>query len=209
MFMFCSFDESPCILRLWGKATVHERGTPEFDTLLAAAFPDLAAASTATSSDNSGSSRAGEKQQQPKEESNGAEDANAAANGSALGAAGFLAAARSIVVADVFEVASACGYAVPLMQYKADRDSLLAWSTSRGAAGLAEYRMEKNLSSLDGLQGVSTAADPAAAGAGKSSSRSIWGFGARLTASRGYEQFVWLFVGLVTGALLGAAVAKR
>lgn len=33
-FLFCSFDQTPRIVRLHGKGFVHEHGTPEFETLL-------------------------------------------------------------------------------------------------------------------------------------------------------------------------------
>ncbi|MBI4675132.1 MAG: pyridoxamine 5'-phosphate oxidase family protein [Chloroflexi bacterium] len=34
VFMFCSFDQTPRIVRLHGKGFVHANGTPEFETLL-------------------------------------------------------------------------------------------------------------------------------------------------------------------------------
>lgn len=34
VFMFCSFDQAPRIVRLHGKGVVHAAGTPEFDALL-------------------------------------------------------------------------------------------------------------------------------------------------------------------------------
>ncbi len=34
VFLFCSFDQTPRIVRLHGRGQVHERGTPEFDELI-------------------------------------------------------------------------------------------------------------------------------------------------------------------------------
>ena len=48
-------------------------------------------------------------------------------------------------------VQTSCGYAVPLMDYEADRDVLTRWAEKRGAEGVAEYWAEKNTHSLDGL----------------------------------------------------------
>jgi hypothetical protein len=39
VFLFCSFDQTPRIVRLHGKGVVHERGTPEFEALLAHFVP--------------------------------------------------------------------------------------------------------------------------------------------------------------------------
>ena len=58
--------------------------------------------------------------------------------------------ARQIVVADISRVQTSCGYAVPLMEYKADRPGLISWAEAKGEAGVAEYRRHKNMVSLDG-----------------------------------------------------------
>lgn len=60
---------------------------------------------------------------------------------------------RSVIVVDVVRVSDSCGYAVPRMDYVADRDVLDVWSAKRGADGLTAYRAEKNAVSLDGLPG--------------------------------------------------------
>jgi len=61
------------------------------------------------------------------------------------------AGARQIILADIDKVQTSCGYAVPLMEYKGDRDTLIRWANSKGSQGLEEYRCEKNLQSIDGL----------------------------------------------------------
>jgi hypothetical protein len=58
---------------------------------------------------------------------------------------------RQIIVADIHKVQTSCGYAVPLMDYVADRDTLTRWAEAKGEDALAEYMCEKNIHSLDGL----------------------------------------------------------
>ena len=57
---------------------------------------------------------------------------------------------RQIVVADVERVQTSCGFAVPLMEYVGQRDTLLRWAEARGD-DLPRYRQEKNALSIDGL----------------------------------------------------------
>ncbi len=60
---------------------------------------------------------------------------------------------RSVIVVDVDRIQDACGYGVPLMDYRADRDQLDRFAASKGDDGLAEYRADRNAVSLDGLPG--------------------------------------------------------
>lgn len=57
---------------------------------------------------------------------------------------------RQIIVADVERVQTSCGFAVPLMEYAGQRDTLLRWAEAKGD-GLHRYRQEKNSRSIDGL----------------------------------------------------------
>ena len=59
--------------------------------------------------------------------------------------------ARQIIAADIERVQTSCGYAVPLMDYVGQRDTLLRWADSKDDQGLEEYRCEKNVRSIDGL----------------------------------------------------------
>ncbi len=59
--------------------------------------------------------------------------------------------ARQIIVADIDMVQTSCGYAVPLMDYVADRDTLTRWAEAKGEDGLLAYQIEKNVQSIDGL----------------------------------------------------------
>lgn len=61
---------------------------------------------------------------------------------------------RSVIVIDVDRISDSCGYAVPRMDYIADRDVLDLWSEKKGSQGLAAYRAKNNAVSLDGLPGL-------------------------------------------------------
>eukprot|EP00878_Enallax_costatus_P009820 GHUV01010254.1.p1 GENE.GHUV01010254.1~~GHUV01010254.1.p1 ORF type:complete len:194 (+),score=41.08 GHUV01010254.1:343-924(+) len=186
--MFCNFDDGPpCIIRLWGRAVVHERASAEFDRWLAETFP---AATTPTAHP------------------------------------GFSVGVRSIIIADIFEVASACGYAVPIMEYKQDRDSLLAWSVNCGSNGLVEYKQKKNIQSLDGLTGLELIADNADSSKGDSSSGShenrtngpasgtaaaaklphAWGLKPR---GPRIDTIAWLAAGMAVGVVVGCWLSKQ
>lgn len=138
-FMFCSFETSPCILRLYARAKVFERGTPEFDETVARAFPSaLSPAAGATGSPEGGG------------------EAAAAGAATITMHPGFATGARSVIVADVYEASSACGYAVPLMEFKSERDTLLNWAYKKGPEEVEEYKRGHSVS-LDGLRGLAGA----------------------------------------------------
>jgi hypothetical protein len=59
--------------------------------------------------------------------------------------------ARQIITADIHMVQTSCGYAVPLMDFVADRDTLTRWAEAKGEQALEEYICEKNAESIDGL----------------------------------------------------------
>jgi hypothetical protein len=59
--------------------------------------------------------------------------------------------ARQIIAADIDRVQTSCGFAVPLMDYVGQRDTLLRWAHARDEQGLEEYRCENNVRSIDGL----------------------------------------------------------
>lgn len=59
--------------------------------------------------------------------------------------------ARQIIVADIHKAQTSCGYGVPLMDYVADRDTMLRWAEAKGPDGIEQYICEKNVKSLDGL----------------------------------------------------------
>jgi hypothetical protein len=72
-----------------------------------------------------------------------------------------LVGTRAIVHVRVTRVSDSCGYAVPLMDFRSDRQTLIRWAESKGPQGLQVYRERKNASSIDGLPALTGA--PAAA----------------------------------------------
>jgi hypothetical protein len=105
--MFCSFDHTAKVLRLYGTGEVVLPGEPRWEEL-AAHFPRTAGGATGGSE-------------------------------------------RSIIVVDVHRIADSCGYAVPVMELKEERDVLDKWAEKKSAAELAAYRADKNAVSIDGL----------------------------------------------------------
>ncbi len=99
--MFCAFDGEPMILRLYGRATSHLRGSPDYDERISQ-FEEVPGA-------------------------------------------------RQIIELDVDLVQTSCGMAVPLYDYKAERDNLNRYWLRHGLANLRKYWQKKNMQSLDGL----------------------------------------------------------
>lgn len=60
--------------------------------------------------------------------------------------------ARQIIDLKVDLVQTSCGFGVPLMDYRAERELLSDWATKKGEQGLQEYWEKKNITSLDGYQ---------------------------------------------------------
>lgn len=63
-------------------------------------------------------------------------------------------AVRSIITVDVDRVQDSCGYAVPEMEYVANRTRLDQWADNRTDEEIAAYRAEKNATSIDGLPAI-------------------------------------------------------
>lgn len=61
------------------------------------------------------------------------------------------AGARQIVRLAVDIVQTSCGFAVPLFEFKGERDNLKRWTAAKSDAELEAYRREKNRTSMDGL----------------------------------------------------------
>jgi hypothetical protein len=59
--------------------------------------------------------------------------------------------ARQIIVLEVEQVQTSCGYGVPLFDYVEDRQTLTKWAAAKGDEGLAEYWRTKNAVSVDGF----------------------------------------------------------
>ncbi|WP_304237351.1 pyridoxamine 5'-phosphate oxidase family protein [Jiulongibacter sediminis] len=59
--------------------------------------------------------------------------------------------ARQIFKVNVDRVQTSCGFAVPLMDFKEDRQVLAKWSENKGREGIHDYWQEKNLKTFDGV----------------------------------------------------------
>lgn len=62
--------------------------------------------------------------------------------------------ARAVIRIKLSRIADSCGYAVPLFDFKSDRDVLDKWALNKGDEGLIEYRKLKNEKSIDDLDGL-------------------------------------------------------
>ena len=60
--------------------------------------------------------------------------------------------ARQVFDVSVELVQTSCGYAVPFMDFRAERDTLAKWAETKGEDGVAAYWQEKNRQSLDGFE---------------------------------------------------------
>ena len=58
---------------------------------------------------------------------------------------------RAFVHVAVERVSVSCGYAVPLLDFRGQRDALDKWANAKGPDKLKEYRIQKNQLSIDGL----------------------------------------------------------
>jgi len=61
------------------------------------------------------------------------------------------AGTRSIITATISRISDSCGFSVPRLDFVEDRDALERWAEKKGPDGLAQYRRDKNASSIDGL----------------------------------------------------------
>jgi hypothetical protein len=62
--------------------------------------------------------------------------------------------ARDIIFADITHVQDSCGWAVPFMEYKSERDQLRRYVGNMDEASWRESRLTKNAQSIDGLPGL-------------------------------------------------------
>lgn len=58
---------------------------------------------------------------------------------------------RQIILMHVDLVQTSCGYAVPLMDFQAERSVLTEWAQKKGIDGIKDYWKDRNSVSLDGL----------------------------------------------------------
>lgn len=60
---------------------------------------------------------------------------------------------RAIVRIQISRISDSCGFSVPLYEFVAYRDTFAQWAAKKGEGGLADYRRQKNRSSIDELAG--------------------------------------------------------
>ena len=58
---------------------------------------------------------------------------------------------RAFVRVSVTRISTSCGFAVPLLNFRENRETLDKWALAKGEPGLKEYRMQTNVRSIDGL----------------------------------------------------------
>ncbi len=58
---------------------------------------------------------------------------------------------RAIIRVSVSRVSTSCGFSVPFMDFRQERDTLDKWAATKGPEALTEYRQTKNTHSIDGL----------------------------------------------------------
>lgn len=61
---------------------------------------------------------------------------------------------RALVYVEIERVSTSCGFAVPVMEFVTHRPAMDEWLRRKGETGLAKYRLENNLVSIDGLPGL-------------------------------------------------------
>ncbi|MEB2775569.1 pyridoxamine 5'-phosphate oxidase family protein [Algoriphagus sp. D3-2-R+10] len=59
---------------------------------------------------------------------------------------------RQIIEMEVDLVQTSCGFAVPFMDFKEERNTLNAWSSKQGTEGIENYWDNKNRVSIDGFE---------------------------------------------------------
>ena len=62
-----------------------------------------------------------------------------------------LVGARAIIEIEIERLSTSCGYAVPFLEFKEERPTLMQWAARKSPDELDAYRAEKNAASIDGL----------------------------------------------------------
>ncbi|WP_341225208.1 pyridoxamine 5'-phosphate oxidase family protein [uncultured Arcticibacterium sp.] len=60
--------------------------------------------------------------------------------------------ARQVYEIDIETVQTSCGFSVPFMDFKEDRNVLDKWAENKGRDGIKDYWQEKNTKSFDGAE---------------------------------------------------------
>lgn len=59
---------------------------------------------------------------------------------------------RQIIVIDIEDIITSCGYGVPNMEFTKQLDVLPNWAENKGDNGIRDYWREKNVKSFDGFE---------------------------------------------------------
>ncbi len=102
--MFCSFEEMPMILRLYGNAKIYHENDPSYQEHISL-FGDYVGA-------------------------------------------------RQIIVMDINLIQTSCGYAVPFMDFKSERNQLIESDNKKGREGVKKYWDKNNTKSIDGYETI-------------------------------------------------------
>src|SRR4051794_13310823 len=65
-----------------------------------------------------------------------------------------IAGRRAVITVEIDRIADSCGYAVPEMALVGPRQRLVTWAEGKGPDGIAEYWVDRNQASIDGLPGL-------------------------------------------------------
>lgn len=65
---------------------------------------------------------------------------------------------RSVIVVDVQRISDSCGFGVPVFTYAGERDALIRSAETQGPEGMIDYQAKHNRRSVEGLPGVTLAA---------------------------------------------------
>ncbi len=58
---------------------------------------------------------------------------------------------RQIIIVEIEDIITSCGYGVPEMDLKEQREILPNWAENKGEEGIRDYWLEKNVKSFDGF----------------------------------------------------------
>ena len=61
-----------------------------------------------------------------------------------------LTGARQIFVVQIESAQTSCGFAVPVYEFREERNLLLSWAENKGEEGLQQYWKDRNQTSIDG-----------------------------------------------------------
>lgn len=61
---------------------------------------------------------------------------------------------RAVISVQLTRISDSCGWGVPVMELAGERELLRLQAEKKGAAGMEEYRTQKNSLSIDGLPGL-------------------------------------------------------